>query len=728
MRRILILLLLLTGAANAACVRSFYIDYVGGADANNGTAKGTPWKRHPFMVGFTGTYSHAAADCFYFKGGVTWPNAVFPLIVTGSGNGTNGDYYGYDSTWDTSATVTGTVNTSGTTVTLTSGYGFLAAWAGSTITINSVSYTIASVQGVATLTLTGSAGTQTGVTYSFTGTTRPVFDAGGAVITGSGTANNFVRYSGAGSYTTWDSIEMKGFTWNTVTTPSQTSYMCFGCASSVTNVTIENMYFHGWTHTVVGTNGDTMRLMLGDSNAPYLGGSVITNNLMDNWDGNNDSGQGVYNMSGTMNGNVARNITNAFVTIGTLGNIYNNDISTLQSFDVNNHENAIEILRNASNTAGTWYVHDNNIHDMTHGESILTGWVNETVYVWNNLIWNIVSGNAPQLDSRWGKPTLMAYWNNLIVPQAGHNCFQQVQNVGTDSLGTVYIQNNHCITTANLYSIPLADSLTATPNTTQTPTTATSQGYTASQTPYVYFPTPGGSTIAAGTNLTSSATGTVASMTSDTTYAGTRTPNARPGGSTAWDTGPYMSVGASPFTLTTSCTGAGNGTITSTDINCTCTAGTGSGTCTKSYSSGATAATLTASASAGSVFNGWSGACAGAGTCAGLVMDSDKTATAAFDLLPTATLSSSLSVVKPGGTFTLTWGCTNSLSASIDQGVGAVSPTSGGTTSPITMTGTTTYILTCTAAGGTPQASVTVTQGGTVQSGATVRTGGTIVQ
>lgn len=78
--------------------RKFYVDYSSGNDSNSGS-KISPWKRAPGMVGFTGNYSHSPKDCFYFKGGVTWPNNVFPLTTTGGGDSTSNDYYGTDKTW-----------------------------------------------------------------------------------------------------------------------------------------------------------------------------------------------------------------------------------------------------------------------------------------------------------------------------------------------------------------------------------------------------------------------------------------------------------------------------------------------------------------------------------------------------------------------------------------------------------------------------------------------------
>jgi hypothetical protein len=84
-------------------VSTYYIDFVGGSDANNGTAKGTAWKHHPYMTGWTGVgYSHSSGDRFIFKGGVTWDNTCYPWAVTGSGSsGAGRDYYGVDATWYT---------------------------------------------------------------------------------------------------------------------------------------------------------------------------------------------------------------------------------------------------------------------------------------------------------------------------------------------------------------------------------------------------------------------------------------------------------------------------------------------------------------------------------------------------------------------------------------------------------------------------------------------------
>ncbi|OGC84991.1 hypothetical protein A3F55_01215 [Candidatus Adlerbacteria bacterium RIFCSPHIGHO2_12_FULL_53_18] len=77
---------------------------------------------------------------------------------------------------------------------------------------------------------------------------------------------------------------------------------------------------------------------------------------------------------------------------------------------------------------------------------------------------------------------------------------------------------------------------------------------------------------------------------------------------------------------------------------------------------------------------------------------------------PTCTLSASPSSIASGQSATLSWTTTNATSASINNGVGAVTPTAGGTKSVSPAT-TTTYTMTATGAGGsaTCNTSVTVT-------------------
>ncbi|GEM_PF-2995583 len=81
---------------------TYYIDYVGGNDSNDGLSKDAPWKVAPEMVGFGGIYAHQAGDHFIFKGGVTWPHTALPLTIVNSGGGIGSeDVYTADVTWYT---------------------------------------------------------------------------------------------------------------------------------------------------------------------------------------------------------------------------------------------------------------------------------------------------------------------------------------------------------------------------------------------------------------------------------------------------------------------------------------------------------------------------------------------------------------------------------------------------------------------------------------------------
>ena len=82
---------------------TYYIDWVSGLDSNNGTSINTPWKRHPFMRGWTGSYSHVAGDRYIFKGGVTWPGSCWRMDITVGGSAAKYDYYGVTNNWFTGA-------------------------------------------------------------------------------------------------------------------------------------------------------------------------------------------------------------------------------------------------------------------------------------------------------------------------------------------------------------------------------------------------------------------------------------------------------------------------------------------------------------------------------------------------------------------------------------------------------------------------------------------------
>ena len=75
---------------------------------------------------------------------------------------------------------------------------------------------------------------------------------------------------------------------------------------------------------------------------------------------------------------------------------------------------------------------------------------------------------------------------------------------------------------------------------------------------------------------------------------------------------------------------------------------------------------------------------------------------------PTASLSASSTSITAGSSVVLSWSSTNGVSASINQGVGAVAPVAGGTRT-VTPASTRTYTLTVVGAEGTNDATASVT-------------------
>lgn len=86
--------------ALSADATTYYIDATNGLDANNGTSIATPWQHHPYMINWSGSYSHAAGSRYIFRGGTTWNSNCFPMIPLAGGTSSNVlDYYGVDQTW-----------------------------------------------------------------------------------------------------------------------------------------------------------------------------------------------------------------------------------------------------------------------------------------------------------------------------------------------------------------------------------------------------------------------------------------------------------------------------------------------------------------------------------------------------------------------------------------------------------------------------------------------------
>lgn len=464
---------------NAFAANSYYIDYAAGSDSNNGTSTTAPWQHSPGMQGCTATCARTtpkAGDKIILKGGVTWPNAAFPIAWTWSGTSGAPIYIGVDQTWYTGS-----------------------SW------------------------------------------TRPIFDAQNKPIVGG--YNLFIRALSQ-SWVTWDNLEMRNQNWS-----GSAGYATLGCGvfAGGQGITLDHWYVHHWTHT--GSAGDQFICITGDTNSPYMGNSVLQNSLFDNSDGDGNSGAVAYGWPGALR-NVIHDVANGLLPTGQGEVAYNHIYDVHQSFDPSVHENAIETLI----ANGTYYIHDNLIHD-TYGECFMIGNTNETDYVWNNVLYQGSTGNCNMVHfPQNNDPGVAMYiWGNTIVPRPGESCLY----TGTFSSGwsTIAIQNNHCITTGTLYiPTPSAKTLTVDHNQVMTPTQAAVAGYSFAE-KFAFSPTTSNCSgqpncpVGAGTNLTSS--WPAGYSTNDTSYAcaqatgnvvscPVRTSSAR---GTTWDAGTYQWAG-----------------------------------------------------------------------------------------------------------------------------------------------------------------------------------------
>ena len=483
-----------------AWATAYYIDYSSGSNANNGTSKTTPWKSHPYMTNAAGcagappSYTHAAGDVFIFKGGVTWPAACFTMTIAAGGSAGKVDYYGVDKTW-----------------------------------------------------------------YSGASWTQPIFDFGSALLVSNGDGIDFEV-----SYFTIDNFEMRNYRYP----DGVSSAPCAnGCAtirgdpnfsSTTTNVTISNNYIHNWANINSSPNGTDC-----DGNIAWCGGvnlrspnslGLNTDIIINNTFCCSTFGGSLNTVEApTIQGNTFHDVCNALVF--RAGNAIGNTIYNIENCtDPNLHENAIET---ASNDYQSIFA-DNVIYNVNAGVATLTC-PNSVWY--NNVIFSTGIFFPYKIDPNCGSDSSYTayFYNNTGEVTSGSGsdggvCFMIVNEGGTIGLT---MENNFCITdkatsivqgalssTGACYNNLSAEfpcsnisSLTDSSNTMMNNATATSQGYTASET-HPYSPTLAtNSTVHSGTNLTGL---NITGLDSDILGIG------RPGGSAAWDTGAYEFGGPVP--------------------------------------------------------------------------------------------------------------------------------------------------------------------------------------
>lgn len=489
-------------SAEAFATNTYYVSKSTGADTNTSTqakVKATAWAHLPGMGGATSNaaaYTPVAGDTFILMGCDVWVSADLPITWDFSGSSGNPITVTVDKTW---------YNSSNCPV----------AW------------------------------------------NRPIFDnPSHTVFTNPSTVNTFfeIANSSSRSWITIDNIE-----WKNLACPSGCSglQLYTECFNSCTNTSLTNNYFHAWN---VVTDGNCILMGYGASSA----NNTVDHNVINGADatGASPAGGTCVGLFGTWpttaSNNIVHDLANGFVGHADANGtafITGNQIYNIQASNAGSHPNFIETVG-----TGIYYISNNALHDMVApgGDTMFLGTSGETDIVWDNVMWNL--HNPPEIGSAAGTAiTLMEYFNNTIVPSAGSYCIQ----IGhTETITNIKIQNNHCISTVSgSYNGTGMDPAIVTNATTftidssnllMTPTTATAQGYTSSQT-FAYSPTLiSNSTVGAGVNLTATATGNLSSLQSDTTFACSlqtvttvlqaicpaRTTNSRPS-SAAWDVGAY---------------------------------------------------------------------------------------------------------------------------------------------------------------------------------------------
>jgi len=517
------LIMCLFCVVTAFAQHTYYISKSTGSDSNTAAqaqSKSTPWAHLPGMASCTSNcngYTPRAGDTFVMMGCDVWVASDLPVAFPTTNSGSSGSpitFGGEDQTW---------YNT----------------------------------------------------TNCPSGWNRPVFSNSTHTYLANANCNNdgssqqsqvFVCLGvntspGAYGYIVIDNIEMTGLT----CTGNCTGQQDYIWMPSCNYCKVTNNYWHGID---IAYDGNCTIVKAYETNSVF--GSLFQQNIMDGSDrANQDSGKSACTVffgdygGVTIDGNIMHDVPNTVTPYASGGDSIvisrNNSYNILVS-NGGSHCNGMENVG-----GGTFYIHDNVIHDMycPGGESYMMGNSNETTYFWNNVFYNLCDAGAgncsqtPQFPQTSGQgPIALYFWNNTIVSPTAQSCFSNSSQPGF-TITALAFENTHCITTGSLADTWTGVTPTEAGNVTQTPTATDSNvsphydQYTASET-YAYSPVAStNSTVGAGTNLTSNCSGSSAGLCSDTAYACSlqtspiveavcpaRTSNTRPSTGN-WDAGAY---------------------------------------------------------------------------------------------------------------------------------------------------------------------------------------------
>jgi hypothetical protein len=371
--------------------------------------------------------------------------------------------------------------------------------------------------------------------YSGGSWVRPVFDM---QSTSAGAKNIIINLNSSPSYVTIDNFEIVNFRWTGSPAYGTTIGVSLGVS---TNVLLENLYMHAWTHDNPGCtsgNCDAFKFINGSTSLNGNAGVVISGVTCDGFPSGTDSGECTYAVP-TVENSTARNMSNGFLLNGTTVMISGNTVGPINpSYDSGNHENCIE-----TTGAQTVYLSDNVIHDCTAVTVFVGGGSStaETDYIWNNVIYNSVP--VPIIIDTQPVAAGSAYlYNNTLVATGPSSCTRITQR-GNGNLKTFVAENNLCISdnssasqaevcdnTWSSTACAGANTETLKTNVVMSHAGATSDGFTSSNA-YAETATTN-STYQAATNLTSICSGALATLC--TSFNVLAEPTSGP-----WDAGAY---------------------------------------------------------------------------------------------------------------------------------------------------------------------------------------------
>jgi len=432
-----------------------YFIAANGADTNNGTSESTPWLHAPGMPNCTGacaSVTPAAGNGFIFRGGDTWHmgNSALGPYTGGmwtfqwNGAANNPIYIGVDQRWFAGA-----------------------AWARPILNGDNPLSTSTTLPGC---------------TYNV------------------GANNSFLVLDGL-SHITVDNLEFMGMCSHSDSNGNVMVSYSYG-----SDMLFENLYFHGWTHQQFNCGTQCFAIFAFRGGSPSAPAETIHNVVIDGADSDPAGAGAFYAAAWVVYDSVFRNVAQ---TIVRLPHVW--------------HDNLVEY----------WYAPGDHAAHGNVWES--TGDAPGTNAFYNNIFRHLSPDGAGQVGI-WPLPPVgtTGYWfNNLVYDTHGGisgNYFNVGQNGNSGNQGTLVIFNNtfeqnvsgaiiqcnstysHPFTAANNHYIDDASSPYSSPCTGGTfatellmnHSTATSQGYTASET-YAYSPTSStNSTVGEGTNETSS--------------------------------------------------------------------------------------------------------------------------------------------------------------------------------------------------------------------------------